>query len=480
MDVIFEFNTIERKPQIISNYFGVIKEHFSVEDKALVFLRKRIGRNIPVRKYAITNKGFFEPCFLEVIQETIKEQFPSLNITITNELKEICKVNRLASKSISLNIQPRDYQDESVQQALSKGRGLIVLPTSAGKTLVIALISGSFLNEQPDKRVLVLVPDIQLVQQTYGDFISYGISESMVSKWTGNHELQNTSIVIANSQILLSKKQDKTILNEFDVLIVDECHKMSSAEKISKLVKHSKCRHKLGFTGSLPENKFDVWSLNRIFGSIIYHKKSVELRNDKYISNVRVVGIELNYKDSPTFTKPSISDPTAGYEEEITWLQTNNFRNSTIKKITEKLTTNTLVLVDRIAHGEFLLDYLSNNTNKQIYFVQGSVEVEEREKIRELMENTQGVICIAISKIFSTGISIKNLHNVIFGLIGKARIKIIQSIGRSLRLHHTKEIATIFDIADVSLPYGLRHYDERKRLYYNEKIPIISNQVFEK
>ena len=112
--------------------------------------------------------------------------------------------------------------------------------------------------------------------------------------------------------------------------------------------------------------------------------------------------------------------------------------------------------------------------------MQGSVEVEEREKIRELMENTQGVICIAISKIFSTGISIKNLHNVIFGLIGKARIKIIQSIGRSLRLHHTKEIATIFDIADVSLPYGLRHYDERKRLYYNEKIPIISNQVFEK
>ncbi len=95
------------------------------------------------------------------------------------------------------------------------------------------------------------------------------------------------------------------------------------------------------------------------------------------------------------------------------------------------------------------------------------------------MEETHGVVCIAISKIFSTGISIKNLHNVVFAAIGKARIKIIQSIGRSLRLHHTKEMATIFDIADVSLHYGLRHYEERKKLYVTEKIPLFYKQLVE-
>jgi len=235
-----------------------------------------------------------------------------------------------------------------------------------------------------------------------------------------------------------------------------------------------------GFTGSMPENIYDVWSINRIFGSVIYSKKSIELRQDKYISKVRVVGLELHYKHIPHFKRPSMSEPTAGYEEEITWLHTNEYRNSVIAKLINKLDTNTLILVDRIVHGEHMLEYLKTKTNKQVYFIQGSVEVEEREKMRQLMEETSGVVCIAISKIFSTGISIKNLHNIVFAAIGKARIKIIQSIGRSLRLHHTKQMATIFDIADVCLNYGYKHFEERKRLYNSENIPVVSTELVEK
>jgi len=262
--------------------------------------------------------------------------------------------------------------------------------------------------------------------------------------------------------------------------LVSNCHKLSTATKISNLVKALKPEHMFAFTGSLPESRFDVWSINRIFGSVIYHKKSIELRQDKYISKVRVVSLELTHKNIPTFTKPSMSEPTAGYEEEITWLHTNEFRNSIIAKLINKIETNTLVLVDRIVHGEYLLEYLKTKTDKQIYFIQGSVEVEEREKMRALMEETSGIVCIAISKIFSTGISIKNLHNIVFAAIGKARIKIIQSIGRSLRLHHTKQMATIFDVADVCLTYGYKHFEERKRLYTTENIPIISSEIVEK
>jgi len=194
---------------------------------------------------------------------------------------------------------------------------------------------------------------------------------------------------------------------------------------------------------------------------------------------VRVVGLELEYKNIPEFSRPSIANPTAGYEEETTWLHTNEFRNTIISKLVNKLETNTLILVDRIVHGEALLDFLTKTTTKQVYFIQGSVEVEEREKLRALMEQSTDVVCIAISKIFSTGISIKNLHNIIFAAIGKARIKIIQSIGRSLRLHHTKQIATIFDIADTCLRYGVNHFEERKRLYFAEKIPLILSKHIE-
>ena len=479
MEVLFDFDTVARKPKIVSEYLDQIREHFSVEDKALLFLRRRTGRHMPVRKYAITNKGHFEFPFFRDICNEISETFPSLVLKVTTKFSELSQVNPIADSIEPLNLGPRDYQEESVLEALQQGNGVIVLPTSAGKTLVIALIANTILKNK-DYNILVLVPDIQLVQQTYRDFLEYGISEELISRWTGSYDFQPTKIVIANNQILLSKKQDKDVLENFQAVIVDECHKLATADKISKLVKGVKCKHIFGFTGSLPENKFDVWSINRIFGPVIYRKKSVELRQDKYISKVRVVALELEYKNIPEFTRPSMSEPTAGYEEEIVWLHTNEYRNSVISKLINKLDTNTLVLVDRIVHGEHLLEYLKQHTDKQVYFIQGSVEVEEREKLRQLMEETSGVVCIAISKIFSTGISIKNLHNIVFAAIGKARIKIIQSIGRSLRLHHTKQMATIFDVADVCLNYGYKHYEERKRLYNAEKIPVINTELVEK
>lgn len=480
MEAIFEFDTVLRKPRIKSEYLDQIREHFSTEDKALVFLRRRAGRNIPVRKYAITNKGCFDLPFFDTICAELQTHMPGLQLTATKEFAQLSKTKQLSDKLLPLNIEPRDYQQESALEALKKGKGIIVLPTSAGKTLVIALIATAVLN-QHNHNILILVPNIQLVQQSYNDLIEYGIPSELISRWTGNHEFQNTKIVIANDQILLSEKQDKTVLQHFKTIFVDECHKMASAEKITKLVKSLKCSHIFGFTGSLPENKFDVWSLNRIFGPVIYFKKSVELREEKYISNVRAVGIELTHKNIPEFARPSMAEPTAGYEEEITWLHTNAFRNSVINKLITKLDTNTLILVDRIAHGEHLLEHLQthNTSNKEIYFIQGSVEVDEREKIRQLMESSHNIVCVAISKIFSTGISIKNLHNIVFAAIGKARIKIIQSIGRSLRLHHTKSIATIFDIADVCLTYGHKHYNERKRLYESERIPFISSSINE-
>lgn len=235
-----------------------------------------------------------------------------------------------------------------------------------------------------------------------------------------------------------------------------------------------------GFTGSMPANQFESWSINKIFGSIIYKKESIDLRNNNFITNVRVIGLEMEYKNVPEFSKPTMDNPTAGYIEETEWLHTQEYRNSVIAKLINKLETNTLVLVDRIVHGEILFEYLQQWTNKKIFFIQGSVDVEEREELRKLMEATSGVVCIAISKIFSTGISIKNLHNVVFASIGKARIKIIQSIGRSLRLHHTKKLATIFDIADTCLMYGSKHFEERKSLYEAENIPLSVTKLVEK
>jgi superfamily II DNA or RNA helicase len=479
--ITFDFDTVARKPKISSELFNVIREHFSAEDKAQAFIRRRTGRNIPVRKYAITPSGNYDFPFFPVLHKYISTIIHPFEFNYTQEMWNVIgeRLVPLSEEIDLLALTPRDYQLEAVQIALKKGRGIIVLPTSAGKTLVMGMMANTVL-KRTNHRILILVPDIQLVQQSTGDLLEYGIESSLISKWTGSNEYQNTKIVVANSQILLSEKTDTSILKSFNVIIVDECHKFASAEKISKLIKKLNCKHIFGLTGSLPEAQYDVWTLNRIFGDILYELKSIDLRNEKYISKVRVVSLEIEYKNPPVFSVPSMAAPTIGYEEETIWLQTNEYRNSLIYKLIDKMDTNTLILVDRIAHGEHLLEFLKEHSSKQIFFVQGSVEVEEREHIKQLMEKSDGVVCIAISKIFSTGISIKNLHNIIFAAIGKARIKIIQSIGRSLRLHHSKEMATIFDIADTSLTYGFKHFEERKRLYVSENIPLISSKIVEK
>lgn len=477
--VKIDYDFSRKKGIIVSDYLPNIREHFSVEDKQQVFKRRyAIGYRPQTRQYAITPQGRFEPRLLFSIIEFLQSQDIQLNLEITDQFRNVIAVPHLVEKLATLNLSPRDYQEESILAALKYKSGVIVLPTSAGKTLVIALLVKS-IQEQVDAKTLILVPDIQLVAQTYSDFLEYGIPEKEITKWTGSSEPDKSAkIVISNAQILLSEKQDLSLLKDIKLLVIDEVHKIRYGNKINKVVEQIPALFRYGLTGTLPDNKIDQWNIFGKIGRVIYFKQSADLREQKYISQVHVAALKLNYNNVPQFTIPSMHNPTAGYEEEITWLQTNKFRNNIITKLVNKSDKNTLIMVDRIAHGEELLKVLQENTKKEVHFVHGAVEIEEREMIRKLMEEQDNVACIAISKIFSTGINIKNLHNIIFAAIGKARIKIIQSIGRSLRKHASKKRATIFDIWD-NLRYGNKHVVERLALYDREQIPYSVTELHE-
>jgi superfamily II DNA or RNA helicase len=479
VNVTFDYDTSRKKGIIVSDYLPNIREHFSVEDTQQVFKRRyAIGYRPQTRQYAITPQGRFEPRLLFSILEFLQNQDIQFNIELTDKFKDVITIPTLKEELVKLNLDPRDYQEESVLAAIKNKSGVIVLPTSAGKTLVIALLVKS-IQAQYDCKTLILVPDIQLVAQTYSDFLEYGIPENEITKWTGSIEPnKNAKIVISNAQILLSEKQDLSLLKDIKLLVIDEVHKIRYGNKINKVVEQIPALFRYGLTGTLPDNKIDQWNIFGKIGKVIYFKQSIDLRDQNYISQVHVAALKLNYSNVPQFTIPSMHNPTAGYEEEITWLQTNKFRNDIITKLVNKQDKNTLIMVDRIAHGEELLRVLQENTNKAVHFVHGAVEIEEREMIRKLMEEQDNVACIAISKIFSTGINIKNLHNIIFAAIGKARIKIIQSIGRSLRKHASKKRATIFDIWD-NLRYGNKHVVERLSLYNREQIPYSVTELYE-
>ena len=105
--------------------------------------------------------------------------------------------------------------------------------------------------------------------------------------------------------------------------------------------------------------------------------------------------------------------------------------------------------------------------------VHGGVDTEDREEVRRITEKEDNAIIIASYGTFSTGINIKNLHNVIFASPNKSKIRNLQSIGRVLRKGDNKIKATLFDIADditygSSKNYTLNHMMERVKIYNEE------------
>jgi superfamily II DNA or RNA helicase len=439
-----------------------IREYFSAPNPAF----RRNSRFSQPRIYAITPSGKFESGLLNNI--ILYFDVNQIKFEINDDVLKDHNNGFSSPKLKKFDLVYRDHQEKSIIKSLESGKGVVLIPTAGGKTLIMAGLIESLrenLNDN-DALTLVMVPTIQLVEQTCSDFISYGMNK--VTKWSGNNKPDpDATTIVAGTQILMSDNTDLSILDDVKILMIDECHGLKKDNEINKILKFIKTNFKFGFTGTMPSTKIDEWNIIGKLGPIVYQEKTEDLRNKKYISNFKIVILNVIHKNIPTFSL-NFSKPAEAYQSEMDFLLQSERRNEIICKLADKLTNNTIIMVDRIDHGINIIDILSKITKKQFYFIRGSTEIEEREQIRSLMDVKNDVIVVAISKIFSTGINIPNLHNIIFASAGKAKIKIMQSIGRALRLHPTKTMANIFDISD-NTKYGKKHVKERKNLYDSEK-----------
>ncbi|NBP03601.1 MAG: DEAD/DEAH box helicase, partial [Proteobacteria bacterium] len=449
------FDSKKRLGIVSGDLFNEIREHFSVKNESAVFMRK-YGRFLPQRTYAITPTGRFEPgLFLEIKKFLTTNQY-SQELKVHKEfLDEILPAKsrwkldpKFNLNEFNLSLPLRDYQKEIVDKALGIGRGTIVLATAGGKTLTAASLISKFFELNNALKCLYIVPDLGLVEQTNKDFMSYNVPFTCC-KWTGTNPIDLniiSNVTIANLGILQSKNSDLSWIENIDVLVVDEVHKLRKGNEINKILKRIKTPVRFGFTGTMPEDLLDQWNIIGKIGPIIYEKSSYQLRLESFVSNATALVCKLHYKNKPKYPETNY-DATDKYRAEIDFLINNTFRNNFIAKITSKINKNILILVDYIEHGTLLEQTLKTTlTSKRIYFIRGEVEIQEREKIRNLMEESDDIIVVAISKIFSTGINIKNLHYIVFAGGGKAKIKILQSIGRGLRLHKDKTKLIIIDI----------------------------------
>ena len=151
-------------------------------------------------------------------------------------------------------------------------------------------------------------------------------------------------------------------------------------------------------------------------------------------------------------------------------------RNKFIRNLAIDQKGNTLILFQYVdKHGKTLYDMIVDKaSDRKVFFVHGGTDTQQREEVRRITENQQDAIIVASFGTFSTGINIRNLHNIIFASPSKSRIRNLQSIGRGLRVGENKTSCKLYDIGDdltwkTRKNYTLLHMVERIKLYADEE-----------
>ena len=360
---------------------------------------------------------------------------------------------------------PRDYQVDAVYDALRYNRKLLISPTASGKSLMIYSVVRYF--AEKNKKVLLVVPTTSLVEQMYKDFKDYGWNAKRYCHriYSGREKTNENPVTITTWQSIYKLK--KPFFQDFEVAIGDEAHLFKSKSLVSIMTKMNDAKYRYGFTGTLDGSQTHKWVLEGLFGPSYKVTQTKELIDKGHLSKLQIRVLILKHNDQKFET----------YEDELQYIIGHPKRNRFIRNLALDLRGNTLVLFSRVAtHGQILFDSINNSVHngRKVFYVHGGIEAQEREEVRTITENESNAIIVASYGTFSTGINIKNLHNVIFASPSKSRIRNLQSIGRVLRKGDKKSKAVLYDIADdISFKsrknYTLNHLVERIKIYNEEK-----------
>ena len=359
---------------------------------------------------------------------------------------------------------PRKYQVEGVYDALKHNRKLLISPTASGKSLMIYSLVRYYTDKH--EKILLVVPTTSLVEQMYKDFEDYGWNaESYCHRiYSGKEKTNEYPVTITTWQSVY--KLERSFFEDYSVVIGDEAHLFKSKSLISIMTKLHHAKYRYGFTGTLDGTQTHKWVLEGLFGPSYKVTKTDELIRQGHLAQLDIQCLLLKHSPQKFET----------YQDEIEYLITHEQRNKFLCNLTLDLKGNTLILYSRVeTHGAVLYDKIntSKHTERKVFFVHGGVDAEERELVREITEKENNAIIVASYGTFSTGINIKNLHNIIFASPSKSRIRNLQSIGRVLRKGSNKIKATLYDIADdctykSKRNYTLNHLIERIKIYNEE------------
>ena len=371
-------------------------------------------------------------------------------------------------------IKIRDYQIDAISHAIATNRSLLISPTASGKSLVIYCLVRYY--QMMELKTLILVPTTSLVEQMYKDFEDYGWSSGTYCQkiYQGHDRKVVKDVVISTWQSL--HRMPRPYFRQFGAVFGDEAHLFKAKSLTGIMTKLDHCKYRFGLTGTLDGTQTHRLVLEGLFGKAKYVVTTKELIDNKTLSDLQINCIVLNYPDEDRQIVKEFD-----YGEELEYIVTKVERNIFLSNLVGHCTGNTLCLFQFVEkHGKPLYSIIEEKyKDRKVFFVYGGVDTDTREQIREIVEDETNSIIVASYGTFSTGINIRNIDNIVFSSPSKSKIRVLQSLGRGLRLGDKSRSLKVFDISDdlsinSKLNFTMRHFRERINIYdeqgFNYKI----------
>ena len=368
-------------------------------------------------------------------------------------------------------IEIKDHQVEAINTYLSNPVGVLTLPTGSGKTIVTAILSHKV---EPYGRTVVIVPSTDLVTQTEEDYINFGLDVGVFYGGRKEYNKKHTICTWQSLDSLYKKTRGSDEQLEVDIrdffsgvvaVIVDECHRAKGASlrrTLGEDAKHIPIRW--GMTGTIPKDPQDETSIIATVGPLLGKVRASTLQDAGILAN-----LHINIKQLQDVGKAASGD----YQTELKWLTTNPARIATIVEQIQKIAEsgNTMVLVDRLETGKMMQELIPDSV-----FVSGQMKSKDRKEEYKEIQGVDGKILLASFGVASTGVSINRIFNLVLIEPGKSFVRVIQSIGRGLRVAQDKDFVNVYDICS-NTKYSRRHLTERKSFYKEAEYPFTVTKV---
>jgi superfamily II DNA or RNA helicase len=371
--------------------------------------------------------------------------------------------------TLNIPLEVRDYQLKSFVHAVRNKRILLLSPTASGKSLIIYLILRHLQLE--NKKGLLIAPTTSLVEQMYKDFEDYGYDSEQYChrQYSGKEKHTNKFLTITTWQSIY--KNDKEYFEQFEFVFGDESHQFKAKSLTTIMTQLVNAKYRIGTTGTLDGSQTHRLVLEGLFGPVYKATSTAELMDKGQLASFKIKCLILKHPESVCKMARSWD-----YNQELEYIVMNTARNNFIRNLALSLNGNTLILFQFVEkQGRSLHANIKEQAkNRHVFFVFGGTDVEIRESVRAITEKEKDAIIVASYGTFSTGVNIRNLHNIIFASPSKSRIRNLQSIGRGLRIGENKDEAVLFDISDdfrigKYTNYTLKHFVDRVRIYDDEK-----------